>query len=221
MNERTHDRLFAASGIAAVALELLGTGIGFAGGKTHGLTITSTPAQIASALAKPAGPLVWVGSYIELLSVGAFLAFAVWACARLGGGLLGGIARASATSYATLTAGSLAVMAAIAHRAGHGIGVQLASSLVTVNEALFVTTWFMAAFFLLAAGPLALTAGRQALGRSAIGIALVMLVGTAVSLDNLGQLSNLLWLAWIVYASVALARPARVRAGAVALARGV
>lgn len=221
MNERTHDRLFAASGIAAVVLELLGTGIAFAGGKTHSLTITSTPTQIAHALAKPAGTLVWVGSYVELLSVGAFLAFAVWACARLGGGLLGGIARASATSYATLTAASLAVMAAIAHRAGHGIGVQLASSLVTVNEALFVTTWFMAAFFLLAAGPLALAAGRRALGRSAIGIALVMLVGIAVSLDNLGQLSNLLWLAWIVYASIALARPVRVRAGAVALAQGV
>ena len=52
MNERTHDRLFAASGIAAVVLELLGTGIGFAGGKTHGLTITSTPAHLDARFAQ-------------------------------------------------------------------------------------------------------------------------------------------------------------------------
>ena len=43
-----------------------------------------------------------------MLSFGFFLAFAVWACAKLGGGLLGPIARAAATGYATLSVASLA-----------------------------------------------------------------------------------------------------------------
>ena len=56
------------------------------------------------------------------------------------------------------------------------------------------------------------------LGWSAISVATITLIGTAVSLENLGQLSSLLWLAWIVYASIAIARgkPAPARAIAVA-----
>ncbi len=77
---RTHDRLFAACGIAFVALELGGVAIG---GKTHHLTVSSSASQVARALAKPAGTLSWVGGYMELLSFGFFLAFAVWACTKL------------------------------------------------------------------------------------------------------------------------------------------
>jgi len=218
MNERAHDRLFAGCGIAFVVLTLVGVGIATVGGKTHNLTISSTPTQIAHAVAKPAGTAVWIGAYLELLSVGAFLAFAVWACAKLGGGLLGAIGRAAATGYATVTIASLGVMAAIAYRAGHGMGVQLATALVTLNEAVYVATWFMSVFFLLAAGALALTQTRRALGWSAIGVATLTLIGTAVSLENLGQMSGMLWFAWIVYASIAIARgkPAPVRAVAVA-----
>ena len=217
MNERALDRLFAGCGIAFVVLTLVAAGIATVGGKTHNLTISSTPTQIAHAVAKPAGTAVWIGAYLELLSVGAFLAFAVWACAKLGGGLLGAIGRAAATGYATVTIASLGVMAAIAYRAGHGMGVQLATALVTLNEALYVGTWFLSVFFLLAAGALALSGMRRALGWSAIGVATITLIGTAVSLENLGQLSSLLWFAWIVYASIALARGKRAPAGAVAV----
>jgi hypothetical protein len=209
MNERVQDRLFATCGVASVLLALAGSGIATIAGKTHNLTVSSTTAQIAHALAKPAGTGVWVGAYVELLGVGAFLAFVVWACAKLGGGLLGAIARAAGTSYATVTIASLGVMGAIAYRAGHGMDAQLGRTLVTINEALYVCTWFLAVFFLLAAGPLALTAGRRALGWSAIGVAVATLVGTAVSFNNLGQLSVLLWFAWTVYASLSLARGAR------------
>ena len=219
MNERANDRLFAGCGIAFVVLTLVGVVIATVGGKTHNLTISSTPTQIAHAVAKPAGTAVWIGAYLELLSVGAFLAFAVWACAKLGGGLLGAIGRAAATGYATVTIASLGVMAAIAYRAGHGIGVQLATALVTLNEAVYVTTWFMSVFFLLAAGALALTQTRRALGWSAIGVATLTLIGTAVSLENLGQMSGMLWFAWIVYASIAIARGKPAPAGAVAVAQ--
>jgi hypothetical protein len=218
MNERTQDRLFAASGIASVLVMLAGVAIGATGGREFA-TISSTPAQIAHALAKPAGPAVWVGAYLELLSFGCFLAFAVWACAKLGGGLLGAIGRATATSYATVSIVALAVGDAIEYRAGHGVGVQLGSALITVNEALFVGTWFLAVFFLLAVGPLALMSDRRGLGWSAIGTAATILVLTAVSLDNLGQLSNVLWLIWIVGASIALGRGERAPRGSVAVAQ--
>jgi hypothetical protein len=218
MNERTQDRLFAASGIASVLVMLAGVAIGATGGREFA-TISSTPAQIAYALAKPAGPAVWVGAYLELLSFGCFLAFAVWACAKLGGGLLGAIGRATATSYATVSIVALAVGDAIEYRAGHGVGVQLGSALITVNEALFVGTWFLAVFFLLAVGPLALMSDRRGLGWSAIGTAATILVLTAVSLDNLGQLSNVLWLIWIVGASIALGRGERAPRGSVAVAQ--
>ena len=218
MNERAHDRLFAGCGIAFVVLTLVGAGIATVGGKTHNLTISSTPTQIAHAVAKPAGAAVWIGAYLELLSVGAFLAFAVWACVKLGGGLLGAIGRAAATGYATAMLVSLTMMAALAYRAGHGIGVQLATTLVTLNEALYVGTWFLSVFFLLAAGALALSGARRALGWSAIAVALLTLIGAAVSVENVGQFSVMLWFAWIVYASIAIARgkPAPARAVPVA-----
>jgi hypothetical protein len=218
MDERLSDRLFAASGIGSVALMLAGVGIGASGGRQFA-TISSTPADIADAVAHPAGVALWAGAYLELISFGLFLAFAAWACAKLGGGVLGQIARAAATSYATISVASLAVMDTIAYRSGHGMGLQLATTLITLNEALFVVTWFLSAVFLLAAGALALQAGRRALGWSAVAIASIILVVTPISIDNLAQMTNLLWLAWIVAASVALARRRPSRVGAVAAAR--
>jgi len=217
MTQRLHDRLFAGSGIASVVLMLAGAGIGTLG-HNRNLTISSSPSDVARALAKPASAVYWTGAYIELLSFGFFLAFAIWACAKLGGGVLGQIARAAATGYATVSIGGLAVMDAIAYRSGKGMDIQLGTTLVTLGEALYVCTWFLAAFFLLAAGPLALAAGRRALGGSAIAVAVVQLVLTAVSVDNLGQMTFMLWLAWIVYASFTLARGERVRATAPAAA---
>jgi hypothetical protein len=219
MNKQLQDRLFAGFGIASVALMLAGFGIGSVG-HSRTLTISSTPAQVADALSKTAGPATWIGAYVELLSFGCFLAFAIWACTKLGGGVLGQIARAAATGYTTLSIASLGLMDAIAYRSGKGMSVQLGSTLVTVNEALYVCTWFLATFFLLATGPLALAAGRRALGRSAIAIAAIQLVTTAVSVDNVGQMAFALWLVWIVYASIALGLGRRAHATSPAIAQG-
>jgi hypothetical protein len=213
---RTHDRLLAACGTGFVALELGGVAIG---GKTHHLTVSSSASQVARALAKPAGTLSWVGGYMELLSFGFFLAFAVWACTKLGGGLLGQIARAAAVSYATLSVASLAVIDAISYRAGHGLDVQLGRTLVSVNEALYVGTWFMIAFFLIAAGAAAVGSERRRLGWSAICIALFTLLGTAVSVTGIGQFGILLFFVWTVWASISLTRQTRVAAVAAAVAQ--
>jgi hypothetical protein len=210
MKERTQDLVFAACGVASVVVMLAGVAIGAAGGREFA-TATSSNAQITKALATPAGSSVWTGAYLELLSFGLFIAFAMWACAKLGGGILASIGRATATAYATLSIASLCLLDAIEYRAGHGIGLQLGRTLVTLNEALFVGTWFLAVFFLLAAAPLALASGRRLLGWSAIAVAAITLITTATSVDNLGQLANTLWLAWIVTASIALGHGQRTR----------
>ena len=205
MTDTTHPRVFAAFGVGSVVAELAGIAIGAAGGRPF-VTITSSPADVRSAYATSVGTAAWIGAYLELISFGMFLAFAIWACLRLGGGLLGAIAAAAATGYTTLSIGALGIGDALAYRAGHGMDVQLATTLTTLNEAVYVCTWFLAVFYLLAVAPMAIATGRRMIGWSAIGVSLLILVTTAVSLDNLGQMSNLLWLLWIVAASVSLAR---------------
>jgi hypothetical protein len=208
VKHHSHDRLFAALGIGSVVAELAGVAIGAVGGRQF-VTITSSPADIRAAFEKPVTTAAWVGSYVEILSVGMFLAFAIWACTRLGGGLLGSIAGATATAYTAVTVTSLCIFDALAYRAGHGLDVPLATTMITVGQAVFVGTWFLAAFFLLAAAAMALSAGRRGVGWSAVAVASIILVTTAVSLDNLGQMSNMLWLFWIIGTSISLARSPR------------
>lgn len=211
MKHKSHERLFAALGIGSVVAQLAGVAIGAIGGRPF-VTVTSSPADVRSAFDTSIGVAAWIGAYVEVLSFGMFLAFAIWACARLGGGLLGAIATAAATGYTTLSIGALGIGDALAYRAGHGMDVQLATTLITLNEAVYICTWFLSVFYLLAIAPMALAGGRRVMGWSAIGISLVVLVTTAVSFDDFGQMSNLLWLLWIAGTSVSLARGARAEA---------
>ena len=205
MTEQARDRLFASCGVASVVLVLVGSSVGTAGGQPS-YTLDSSSAHMAHELAKPVGAVGWAGAYLEVLSVGFFLAFAVWASAKLGGGLLGSLARAGAISYATLSVVALAVMDALGRRAGHGVGIQLGTALANVSSALFIASWIVSAFFLLAAGSLALGAARRVLGWSAIGIALLTLVATPAFVEHGGQVGYFLWLIWIIAASVSLGR---------------
>jgi hypothetical protein len=220
MSARVHDRLFAACGIVFVVLELGGTFLAMASGKTHDLTVTTSSAKLAEAIASPVGTGVWAGAYMELLSIGFFLAFAVWAATKLGGGLLGSVTRAAAYANAGAGVGALAVMNTISYRAGHGISLGTARTLTVLSESIYVSTWFLTAAFLAAAGILAIRAGRRALGWSAIAITAYTLVLTPLSVDDFGQFSQLLWLVWVVCASVALVRSPR-RMPVPALATGV
>jgi hypothetical protein len=184
----THDRLFAACGIASAVLVHVGLFVGLASGAAF-VTLASSPATVAHQLAHPAGAGVWIGAYLGLLGFGAFLPFSVWATTRLGGGLLGAIAKTIASAYASV-----------------GIASQLATALTNINEALYVGSWFLSAFFLFAVGALALTSARRALGWSAILVALLTLAGAAAPMNGLAENPVLLWFIWIVWASIVLAR---------------
>jgi hypothetical protein len=217
MNERTQNRLFAACGIASAVLVHVGLLIGVASGQAF-VNLGSSPAKVADALANPAGTGVWVGAYLGLLGFGAFLPFAVWASTKLGGGLLGAIARTAGAAYASVSIAALCVLDAVEFRAGHGMGTQLATALTNINEALYVGSWFLSAIFLLAAGALALSSARRALGWSAIAIALLTLIGAAAPMNSLAENPVLLWFIWIAWASVSLARGERARTPAAAVA---
>jgi hypothetical protein len=78
--------------------------------------------------------------------------------------------------------------------------------LVTLNGATFITTWFLSAFFLVAIAPLAFAQGRRIIGWSAVAVAAETLVGAAASPGNLGELSSMLTLVWVVGVCIALLR---------------
>jgi hypothetical protein len=206
------DRWFAACGIFSVVLELGGAFIAMGTGKTHSLTVSSSTSDIASAIAHPVGAGTWIGAYMEVVSVCFFLAFAVWVAEKLGGGLLGSVARLAAAANAGGALVSLGIGDAISYEAGRGMSVGVARALVTANEAMYVCSWFIVAGFLAALGILALRAGRRVTGWTALGIVTLTLVLTPLSLDNLGQMTQMLPLFWIVGVSIALVRAPRRRA---------
>jgi hypothetical protein len=206
MNLQLRDRWFAAMGIAGVVLELVGTFVQMSSKNTHSLTWSSSSAAIAKAFAHHAATVVWVGAYLEIVAMGLLLAFAIWAARRLGGGLLGSIASGFAVANLAVSLVSLALLDAAAYLAGGQLPVATARVIVVVNGAAFITTWFLNAFYLASVAPLALAAGRRIVGWSAVAIAVFTLVGTAASPGNAGQFSSMLWLFWIVGASIALVR---------------
>jgi hypothetical protein len=205
MNPRTTDRIFAALGGSFVVLTLLGTALA---GEVHGGSLTDSAVKIAARIANPLPTRDWVGGDLELLSVGCFLAFAAWATTRLGGGVLGQLARLFAACYAAVIVGSLGVMDGTGYAYGHGISVPVFRALDAVNTGTYVASWFLSAFFLLAVGVQALAGARRRLGWSGIGVGVLTLVA-APSTEDFGQLSVLAFFVWVVVASVALARDSR------------
>jgi hypothetical protein len=206
MNIDIRDRWFALSGVTSVVVELGGALVQMGNKDTHSLTWTSSTRSIASVFSHPAGTTVWVGAYLEIVSMGLFLVFALWAARKLGGGLIGSIASGFAVASVAVSMVSLALLDTEAYLAGHALPVETARTLVTLNGAAFVTTWFLTAFFLLAVAPLALAGGRSLVGWSAAGIAALILVATAADPGNLGQLAYTLSLVWTAVASIALVR---------------
>jgi hypothetical protein len=206
MNEPTNDRFFAGAGVASVVLTLAGALVAMIGGKTHELTVGTSTAKLAEDLAAPASTATWAGAYVELSGTVLFLCFAVWACLRLGRDVWSVVGIAAATAYTAVTVTALALMDAISYRAGHGIGTGVARTIVTVNEAMYVTTWFLFALFLVAAAVLALAAGRRLLGTSAAAIAAFTLVAAPLAFNGVGQASEMLFFAWTIGASITLLR---------------
>jgi hypothetical protein len=209
------DRIFAALGIGFVVLTLAGVVFG---GDLYSGSLNDSAAKVAARIAKPATTANWVGGYLEMLGVGCFLAFAIWASVKLGAGLLGQLARAAATAYAAVIVANLGVIYGIGSSYGHGISIPVARAFDAVGKGVYVGSWFLTAFFLIAIGAHALDAARRKLGWSAIAGGVVTLAAVP-STNNFGQLSAFLLFFWVIGASVALVRRPTVSPGAAAVAQ--
>jgi hypothetical protein len=131
-------------------------------------------------------------------------------CGRLGDGLWSTVGVAAASGYTAVTVASLGLMDAISYRAGHGLGLGLAKTLVTLNESLYVTTWFLMALFLAAAAVLAVAAHRRVVGWSAAAVAAASALAP-LAFDGIGQSAGMLFFVWVIVACVALVRGERQR----------
>jgi hypothetical protein len=198
-------RLAALSGVLFVVLVLVGAAVG-----REMVTLSDPTSKIVNTFSDPAGSSVWLGSYLELLSLGAFAFFAACLFHRrerrvATAGLL------TAAAYVAVTAVSLVVGDVLEYRAGHGIGAQEILTLFDLQVGLFIVSWG------LAAGLLILAPVTGWLRRSALVIAPLLLVAMAAPKADPAQFPNMLFLIWVIAASVSLARRPRLATHATAV----
>jgi hypothetical protein len=201
MTEDRLSRLGPLSGVVFVVLELAGVAIAGASGRAT-VTLADPSAKILNAFADPVGSGVWVGAYLELASLAAFAVFAAWLFhSRRGPLATAGLLTAGV--YITVTLVSLLVGDVLDYRAGRGMGAQEILALFDLQSGFFIASWGIGAAFL------ALAPATGWLRRSALAIAALSLIGMTVPKAAPGQFAALLFFAWILVASVALARRPR------------
>jgi hypothetical protein len=211
MSEDRLSRLGPLAGLLFVVLELAGAAIGSAGGRAM-VTLGDSNAKIVKAFADPVGTGVWIGAYLELLSVPAFAVFAVWLFGSRSGlvartGLLG------VASYLVIITMSLVVGDVLSYQSGHGLGPQTILALFDIQSALFAVSWGVAG------GILAIAPVTGWLRRSALVIAALSFVGMALPKAGPGQVAAMLLFVWVLAASVAPMVRRRAAAGPATVAR--
>jgi hypothetical protein len=191
-------------GVLFVVLELAGVIVGSAGGRSMA-ALGDPTSKIVKSFSDPVGTGVWIGAYLELASMAAFALFAIWVF-RERRGLLGTAGVAVSMLYVATTTVALVAGDAVSYGSAHGLDAQSLLALFYLQSGLFFATWGLAALFLL----LAPVAGW--LRRSAVVIAALLLIALAFPTGGASQFPNMLFLIWMLVASVALAvTPERIR----------
>jgi hypothetical protein len=199
--EDRFSRLGPLSGVLFVLLQLGGVAVGVAGGRSTA-ALGDPVSDITGAYADPAGAGVWIGAYLEILSLAAFAVFAAWLFRSIAG-TAGRAGVVTAATYVGLSLVALVVGDVLEYRAGHGMSRDTTLALFDLQSGLFFTTWGIGAAFLV----LAPVAGW--LRRTALGIAALLLVAMAFPTGEASQFPNLLFLLWTATAGVVLARRPR------------
>jgi hypothetical protein len=198
MTEDRLSRLGPLSGVLFFVLEMAGFAIGSASGRAN-VTLGDSSSKVLKAFADPVGSGVWVGAYLELVSLAAFVVFAAWLF-RSPRGPLATAGVIAAGAYVAVTLVSLIVGDVLEYRAGHGMGAQETLALVDLQSGLFAASWGIGGAFL----ALAPTTGW--LRRSAVAIAALSLVAMGAPKASAAQMVAMLFFLWILAAGVALAR---------------
>jgi hypothetical protein len=194
-------RIAPLAGALFVVLQLAGVAIESSAGRTL-VALGDPTSKIVDSFSNSIGSGYWVGAYLELASVAAFAVFAAWLLRERRGPLATAGAIAAALYVAT-TVAALVVGDVQAYGSSHGLSDQSQLALFYLQSGLFFATWGVAAAFLL------LVPAAGWLRRSAVAIAVLLLIAMAFPTGGASQMPNMLFLIWTVAASVALARPLR------------
>jgi hypothetical protein len=202
-------------GVLFVVLQLVGVAIESTGGRSM-VALGDPQSKIIASFSKPIDAGYWIGSYLEVAAVAAFGLFAIWAF-RERRGMLATAGVVTATLYMTATFAALVVGDALAYGSAHGLSDQSLLALFYLQSGLFFGTWGVAALFLL------LMPAQGWLRRSALVIAPLLLLAMAFPTAGPAQFPNMLFLVWMLAASVKLSRrgaPAPAHSPAVGVAAG-
>ena len=191
-------RIAPLSGVLFVVLEMAGVAIGAAGGRSMA-ALGDPMSKIVTSFHDPVGTGVWVGAYLELASMAAFILFATWLL-RGRSGPLATAGLVTAGIYVATTVAGLVVGDALAYGSAHGLGDEALLALFYLQSGLFFATWGIAAILLV------LVPVSGWLRRSAIAIAVLLLVALAFPTGGASQFPNMLFLVWIVAASISSSR---------------
>jgi hypothetical protein len=194
-------------GVLFVVLELAGVIVGSAGGRSMA-ALGDPTSKIVKSFSDPIGTGVWVGAYLEYAALVPFALFAIWVF-RERRGVLATAGLVAATTYVATTIAALVAGDAISYGSSHGLGTQSLLALFYLQSGLYFATWVLAALFLM------LVPAAGWLRRSAVAIAILLLIATAFPTADPAQFPNMLFLLWVIAASVKLSRrPAAAPTGA-------
>lgn len=209
MSDRRLLALGALTGLGYAVVELAGVIVGGAANPVP-FDIVPSAATAARAASTPMPVGVWVGLGIEVFATLLLLAFVVRAAAAVrpadAGGLLARAALGAGIVNVAVTFASFGFFAARYAGSGHGLDAQSITLLAYLNWGSYFMTWPSMAVFLgaIAAGALRTGAVAGWVAWAGVVAAAAGLIGCADPF-NLGQLAQLLGLAWIAVASIALA----------------
>jgi hypothetical protein len=187
-------------GVLFVVLELAGVIVGAAGGRSMA-ALGDPMSKIVKSFHDPVGAGVWIGAYLEVAAMAAFGLFAIWVF-RERRGLLATAGVVTATLYVTATFAALVTGDVLAYGSAHGLGDQSLLALFYLQSGLFFGTWGVAALFLL------LVPAEGWLRRSAVVIAGLLLLAMAFPTAGPSQFPNMLFLFWVLAASIKMSRRA-------------
>src|SRR4051812_5599343 len=210
-SSRALARTGAACGIVYVALAVVGNDI--LSSTSHALEPNASPAAIGAFVAShPTTTRVWIGAYLDVLGLLAFIGFVAYLYSVLrradrDGGFLPTVVLGSGLVAAAVKLASLAPGFAVLYRAGDGLSPQLATALFDMNNAAFALDWALSAVMLAATAGVVLRSGvlPRWLARSALATARRRPASAPFSPAD-GPPIFLLALLWIIAASVALTR---------------
>jgi hypothetical protein len=214
MAPRVLARSGAACGLAYVALAVVGNDVLAGGGDPP--APSASPAAVGAFIAgHPTTTEVWIGAYLDVLALLAFIVFVAYLHGVLrradrDGGFLPTVVLGAGLVASAVKLASFAPGFALLYRAQDGISPQLATALFDMNNAAFALDWALSALMLAATAGVVLRTDvlPRWVAWSALAIAPLLLASVPLLTLGDGPPVFLFALLWIIGTSVALIRRA-------------